>query len=193
MNVSKIERSVAFYERLGLTVEGTFPPDGKMTWAYLRNGGARLMLQQVDNPVDGAAQTVLFYLYVDDLAGLRQRLIAEGLEVGEIEDGRPGPTREMRLPDPDGYCLMVAEIEVEESEPAPRADGSGRSRTSFEARRSQRSVWARIHNPRGRRCGCAPSCWCQRTSLGRAFRWYLPIGHQSVSSVWKRDREHGNA
>ena len=32
----------------------------------------------------------------------------------------------------------------------------------------------RLHNPTGRRCGCAPECICQRSALGRAFRWYIP-------------------
>ena len=189
VNVSRIDRSIVYYETLGLRVESRFPERGRTTWAYLRNGGARVMFQQVDEQVDGAAQSVLFYLYVDDLAALRLRLIGEGVEAGEIEDGRPGPTREMRLRDPDGYCLMVAEIEVEEFEPSLSMDRSPRSRGSVEARGSQRSVLARIHNPRGRRCGCAPLCWCQRTPLGRALRWYLPIGHHAVSAEWKRDRD----
>jgi catechol 2,3-dioxygenase-like lactoylglutathione lyase family enzyme len=120
VHVSQIERSIAFYETLGLTVERTFPPDGRATWAYLRNGDARVMLQQVDEEVDGAAQAVLFYLFVDDLLSLRERLIGHGVEAGEIEDGRPGPTRELRLRDPDGYLLMVAEIEAEEAHPPRR-------------------------------------------------------------------------
>jgi len=194
VNVSQIERSIVYYETLGLTVESRFPPDGRTTWAYLRNGGARVMLQQVHAPVDGKSQTVLFYLFVDDLLALRQRLLDEGVAVGEIEDGRPGPTREMQLRDPDGYCLMVAEIEAEEDE--RRARSVVRPRhigRSVVAHGSQRSLLARIHNPRGRRCGCSPECWCQRTALGRAFRWYLPIRHHSVSAEWKRERAERNA
>jgi hypothetical protein len=41
---------------------------------------------------------------------------------------------------------------------------------------------ARIHNPRGLRCGCSPECICQRTTLGRAFRWYIPLRfHTGIS------------
>ena len=36
------------------------------------------------------------------------------------------------------------------------------------------SAISRVHNPGGRRCGCPPECVCQRTTLGRAFRWYIP-------------------
>jgi hypothetical protein len=34
-----------------------------------------------------------------------------GVAVGEIVDGGPGPARGMSLADPDAWCLMVAEIE----------------------------------------------------------------------------------
>jgi len=33
----------------------------------------------------------------------------------------------------------------------------------------------RLYNPSSRRCGCPPECVCQRTALGRAFRWYIPV------------------
>jgi hypothetical protein len=51
------------------------------------------------------------YLYANGLAALRDQLLAAGVAVGEIRDGSPGPAREMGLADPDGWCLMVAEIE----------------------------------------------------------------------------------
>jgi hypothetical protein len=36
------------------------------------------------------------------------------------------------------------------------------------------SLVGRIHNPSDRRCGCPPECVCQRSALGRSFRWYIP-------------------
>ena len=49
------------------------------------------------------------------------------------------------------------------------------------------SLVARIHNPRGRECGCPPECWCQRTSVGRVLRWYSPKQwHSPVSPESKR-------
>jgi hypothetical protein len=54
---------------------------------------------------------VLFYLYSDDLAALRKQLLAAGIDAGAIEDGSPGPREEMRVIDPDGYELMIAQIE----------------------------------------------------------------------------------
>jgi hypothetical protein len=35
-------------------------------------------------------------------------------------------------------------------------------------------IVARLHNPARKRCGCPPECICQRSKLGRAFRWYIP-------------------
>jgi hypothetical protein len=37
-----------------------------------------------------------------------------------------------------------------------------------------RSLLHRIHNPRNRHCGCAPDCWCRRTTIGRAVKWWFP-------------------
>jgi hypothetical protein len=69
------------------------------------------MLAQATAPIDRRHQAVLFYLYSDDLPGFRARLESEGLPVGEIRDGTPGPRQELAMSDPDGYCLMVAQID----------------------------------------------------------------------------------
>lgn len=53
---------------------------------------------------------MIFYLYSRDLAALRDHLVAHGLTPGEIIDGSPGPREEMRVTDPDGYSLMIAQI-----------------------------------------------------------------------------------
>jgi hypothetical protein len=55
-------------------------------------------------------------------------------------------------------------------------------------------VLARVHNPLGRECGCAPECWCQRTRWGRVLRWYLPRPRRRfVSLEWKQRRERRRA
>ena len=55
-----------------------------------------------------------------------------------------------------------------------------------------RSLLQRIHNPRGYVCPCDPDCWCRRTALGRAVKWWLParyfglqhkIGGQGATGV----------
>jgi hypothetical protein len=69
------------------------------------------MLARESAAIDPEQQRVLFYLYAEDLDALRERLLAGRIDAGAIVDGSPGPAREMRLSDPDGYDLMVAEIE----------------------------------------------------------------------------------
>ena len=53
------------------------------------------MVSTDGDSIDPAGQGVLFYLYPDDLAALREQLLVDGIEVGEIVDGTPGPSREM--------------------------------------------------------------------------------------------------
>jgi hypothetical protein len=40
--------------------------------------------------------------------GLRDRVIAAGIDAGETSDGSPGPNVEMRVDDSDGYVLVIA-------------------------------------------------------------------------------------
>jgi hypothetical protein len=64
----------------------------------------------------------------------------------------------------------------------------------------------RLHNPRGRSCGCDDACWCRRTAIGRAVRWWFParlVGIRHVSGArrewtdaeveeWKREQGEGS-
>jgi hypothetical protein len=103
---------------LGFDLKDTFGPDGRIDWGVLESERAQLMLQRAGRPIDRDKQAVLFYLYSDDLAALRDHLLANGVAVGEIVDGSPGPDQEMGLVDPDGYCLMIAQAQVAERAPA---------------------------------------------------------------------------
>jgi hypothetical protein len=38
----------------------------------------------------------------------------------------------------------------------------------------ERTVVQRIHNPHNYECGCDPDCWCRRTAIGRAVKWWFP-------------------
>jgi hypothetical protein len=69
------------------------------------------MFARADAPIHAREQAVMFYLYARDLFALRERLVADGVAAAEIVDGSPGPSAEMRLEDPDGYVLMIAQIE----------------------------------------------------------------------------------
>lgn len=106
-----MERSVSFYHRLGFTVQSVFKYRDRLSWAALESDGAEVMFEGSSEPIDHEHQGVLFYLFSHDLAALRDQLLAAGIAAGEIEDGSPGPRQEMRVTDPDGYVLMVAQIE----------------------------------------------------------------------------------
>lgn len=110
-HVADVERSVEFYRQLGFTIKAIFKPGDRLLWVALESEGAELMLTQASTPLEHERQGVLFYLYTHHLRAMRKQLIAAGIQAGKIQDGSPGPRQEMRLQDPDGYVLMVAQIE----------------------------------------------------------------------------------
>jgi hypothetical protein len=89
VHVEDVERSIAFYHQLGFLVASVYRYRGTSVWAELRSEGAELMVSTDGDSIDPAGQGVLFYLYSDDLAALRGQLLANGIHVGEIEDGTP--------------------------------------------------------------------------------------------------------
>ena len=111
VHVVDLERSIAFYRLLGFEVVNAYERGGRRVWAMLRRDGAQLMLAAASGPIDPAQQAVLFYLYTPDLLALREHLRADGENPGPIHDGTPAPRQQLRIADPDGYCLMIAERE----------------------------------------------------------------------------------
>jgi ketosteroid isomerase-like protein len=112
VHVTDVERSIAWYGHLGFVVTGIFTPADRLNWANLVSGDAELMLQRVFGRMSDPGAIVL-WLYSNDLAVLRDQLVAAGVSAGEIVDGTPGPRQQMELTDPDGYSVMVAQIEDE--------------------------------------------------------------------------------
>ena len=110
VHVADMGRSVAFYKDLGFSVGNTFEPEGKLTWAWLHNQSANLMLARADAPVDPAAQAVLFYIYVPDVAGAHAELSVKGIRVGPIQTPFYAPRGGFRVEDPDGYVLMITHV-----------------------------------------------------------------------------------
>jgi hypothetical protein len=115
VHVEDVQRSIDFYYHLGFTLASVYKHRGTPIWADLQSEEAALMVTTDGDPIDPAGQGVLFYLYSHDLPALRQQLLANGIDAGEIEDGTPGPSEQMPLTDPDGYFLMIAQIEKESS------------------------------------------------------------------------------
>ena len=114
VHVGSVQRSIDFYHHLGFVVASIYRYRGQPVWAELRSEGAELMVTTGD-AIDQTGQGVLFYLYSHDLPALRAQLAAAGVDAGEIVDGTPGPRQEMQITDPDGYVLMVAQIEPPEA------------------------------------------------------------------------------
>ena len=106
--VADMKRSIEFYGELGFEVVNTFEPEGQLKWAHLRSGGADLMLSLATEPVNAAAQGVLFYMYVPGVAAFREQLAARGIRVGELKYFFFAKDGEFRIEDPDGYVLLVA-------------------------------------------------------------------------------------
>ncbi len=109
-HVEDVDRSIEFYRRLGLEVENTYTVEGRLSWAFLVRGDARLMLALADGPVDAANQAVLFYCWTPDVQALHDELAAAGVDVGEVTRPFYMPAGEFRVEDPDGYVLLVGQL-----------------------------------------------------------------------------------
>ena len=107
--VKSVPRSIEFYQKLGFVIGNTHTPEGaaEPSWAWLRSGGAQLMLAQASEPVDPRAQAILFYVYCDDVPAFRTRLLESGIEASTITHPFYAPRGEFRVADPDGYALMI--------------------------------------------------------------------------------------
>ena len=110
-HVRDLDHSVQFYAHLGFEiVSAVGGRHQRQWWAYLQAGQARLMVARASEPVVPEYQGVLFYLSTDDVAALRDRLLAAGLGPSEISHPAHMPAGELRLKDPDGYVLLVGQL-----------------------------------------------------------------------------------
>lgn len=115
IHVSDVARSIRFWKALGFRVVKRYEPNGRLEFAGLEStAAAKVMLARVDRPSEreeDRPSSGFLYLYTPDLDALRKRLLAQGIDAGEITDGPgPGPNREMCVRDPDGHGHMVAEL-----------------------------------------------------------------------------------
>jgi catechol 2,3-dioxygenase-like lactoylglutathione lyase family enzyme len=116
VHVLDVERSLEFYRLLGFEVGNRVPATGPMHWAWLYapkasdwKRGPNIMLTRSECAIDPDAQQVLFYLYAGDLKSLHATLLAKGLAAGDISHPEYLPAGELRITDPDGYTLMIAQ------------------------------------------------------------------------------------
>lgn len=103
--VRDLARSLAFYEKLGFTVQDRWDEQG---WAMLRNGDCQLMLDRSINHPPDAPRTSVVYLYPDDITGYHHDVRERGLAVPALEVTFYG-MMEFRLEDPDGNRLWIGQ------------------------------------------------------------------------------------
>lgn len=134
-HVADVDRSTLFYSLLGFECQSRFSGhDGITNWTDLASGSARLMLARASERVDAHQQAVLFYMYSNDVRELRQHLLQHGLSnagfppdheantvcklptpptsvVFEIVPRFYMPNGELRVHDPDGYVLLIGQLD----------------------------------------------------------------------------------
>jgi hypothetical protein len=115
LHVAEIESSIRFYELLGFTTMDT--DRGKpLGWARLNCEGGGVMFLRAEEPVDGSKQALILYMYTPDLNGLREQLIAVGVEVPAIKYPAYMQSGEIQMADPDGYKIAIGHWGKEEQE-----------------------------------------------------------------------------
>jgi catechol 2,3-dioxygenase-like lactoylglutathione lyase family enzyme len=109
-HAADVQRSVDFYKRLGMEIRGSLrAPSGDLQWVHLASDQADIMFARASEPVIAGQQAVLFYLYSPNLIALRDHLLATGVKVSPITYPDYMPKGEIRVDDPDGYCLLIGQ------------------------------------------------------------------------------------
>lgn len=125
LHVADVARSLRFYQLLGFetidtdatdATDATGATDGEggrpPTWARMHCEGGALMFLQTELeervPLPGPGpDRFLLYMYTPDLPGLRDHLVARGVEVSPIQYPEYMRSGEIMLKDPDGYVVLV--------------------------------------------------------------------------------------
>lgn len=107
LHVADVARSVRFYEALGFELIDVEGDPSCPAWARVHCEGGALMFLLAEEPFDPKPQGILLYLYTEDLAGLREQIVAQGLRPNPIAHPEHMPSGEMSIEDPDGYVVLV--------------------------------------------------------------------------------------
>lgn len=103
--VRSIEASIAFYEKLGFSIEQRRDDWG---WAMLCCGECRIMVDRSINKHRDAPRDAVLYLYPDDIAAYHAQVRRNGLSVPDLDTTFYGLT-EFRIDDPDGNRLWIGQ------------------------------------------------------------------------------------
>jgi hypothetical protein len=98
---------------------------GGLFWGSMQSGQAHIMFALAEPLVEAELQGVLFYFYSRDIVALRAHLLACGLREGDPRHDANAPEAqgvvfpitfpeympagELRVHDPDGYCLLIGQ------------------------------------------------------------------------------------
>ena len=118
--VRSMPAAVAFYEKLGFTVEDR---NDHWRWAKLHVGAYYLMLDESINAQPDAPRQHVLYLYPEDVHAYHRELREAGLAVPDLSTTFYGMT-EFRMEDPDGNPIWIGQ-----QVPPPPQMGSSGSRT----------------------------------------------------------------
>ncbi len=134
LHVDDVEVSVAFYKLLGFDDKNWYrKDDGTAMWAAVgysdnQHRRAEIFFAKASEPVIPEQQAVLLYLFTSDVKLLRDHLLMKGLHNGGKYCGQAGPNNgrrvvfevqhpaymtegELRVADPDGYCLLIGQYD----------------------------------------------------------------------------------
>jgi predicted enzyme related to lactoylglutathione lyase len=106
--VRNIEQSREFYALFGYA-ELRSGSDGDATWCYLQSGEQTLLLACVQPPLIQVELPLLIYLFVNDLATVRERLENAGHAVEPAGYPEHAPGGEARTTDPDGNGVLFGQ------------------------------------------------------------------------------------
>jgi catechol 2,3-dioxygenase-like lactoylglutathione lyase family enzyme len=106
LRVSDIERSVQFYELLGLKSIDT-DRASPLGWARLHCEGGAVMFLRAEETLNTLSLPVLLYMYTPDLPALREHLLSHGIHVPPVGYPEYMPSGEINIADPDGYRIAV--------------------------------------------------------------------------------------
>jgi hypothetical protein len=109
LHVADVRRSITFYRLLGLELRDYEGDPTCPGWARMHSEGGDLMFFLAETPMEGSRQAFFLYLYTDELAALREHLLANGVKVSGNPPAAYMQSGEISVPDPDGYSVFAGQ------------------------------------------------------------------------------------